>query len=258
MRNLKSILIAALLMVAVDAQAQQVVANRGSHSAKGVEENTLAALRAAESEAIGVVLCDVNMTEDGAIVVVQGPWLGDKNDPDRLNIQRSDLATLRSKQLANGECVPTLEEYLTEVATMPTMRLIINIREHATPQAETEVVRKVVAAVKSHKLQANVEYSSSRQHVCSELVRLAPSNSVVLYYGSNLTPQYIQGLGYAGFGYSVDALKRVPRWIDEARRLGLKVDVRGVNSAEDAAWAVQQGAERIVTDNPSLIKRYIK
>ena len=95
MRNLKSILIAALLMVAVDAQAQQVVANRGSHSAKGIEENTLAALRAAESEAIGVVLCDVNMTEDGAIVVVQGPWLGDKNDPDRLNIQRSAATSPR-------------------------------------------------------------------------------------------------------------------------------------------------------------------
>lgn len=234
-------------------RAQEIIAHRGYHAAEGAVENTIAALAAAQSADIYASECDVNMTSDGELVVVHGPWLGEKDDPDRLNVQRSDLATLRSKRLSNGEAVPTLDEYLQQAALDTDTRLIIEIKEHATPQIESEVVKGVLAAVKRHKLQGSVEYISFRQHICNELIRLAPAGTQVLYLGGNLTPEYVHGLGYTGISYSLDVLKRRPRWIDEAHRLGLKVNVWTVNSAEDAAWAVESGVDFITTDEPATI-----
>lgn len=258
MRNLRIIVVAAMLCIANSAYAQQIIAHRGHHTAKDAEENTLAALKAAQEAGLYAVELDVNMTSDGKLVVVHGPWLGEKNDPDRLNVQRSDLATIRSKRLKNGEPVPTLDEYLAEAAQEPSLRLIIEVKDHATPQIETEVVRKVIALVKQYKLQERVEYIAFRQHVCNEFVRLAPSNTPILYLGSNLTPEYVKGMGCTGISYSVDALKRVPRWINEAHRLGLKVNIWTVNSAEDAQWAVKEGVDYITTDNPAMVQKYIK
>lgn len=258
MRNLHLMLAFVLLAAAQSVTAQQIIAHRGHHSVSGAEENTLAALKAAAEAELYAVELDVNMTSDGELVVVHGPWLGEKNDPDRLNVQRSDLATLRSKRLKNGEPVPTLDEYLAEAAKEPSLRLIIEVKDHATPQIETEVVRKVVALVKQYKLHERVEYIAFRQHVCNEFVRLAPSDTPVMYLGSNLTPEYVKGLGYTGISYSVDALKRVPRWIDEAHRLGLKVNIWTVNSAEDVQWAVREGVDYITTDNPAMVQKYTK
>lgn len=258
MRNLRIILTLIMLCVVNSLHAQQIIAHRGHHSVKGAEENTLSALIAADEAGLYAVELDVNMTSDGELVVVHGPWLGEKNDPDRLNVQRSDLATLRSKRLKNGEAVPTLEEYLAEAATRPSLRLIIEVKDHATPQIETEVVRKVIAMVKQHKLQDRVEYIAFRQHVCNEFVRLAPSGTPVMYLGSNLTPEYVKGLEYTGISYSVDALKRVPRWIDEAHRLGLKVCIWTVNCSADASWAVEHGVDYITTDNPAMVQKYTK
>lgn len=246
------------MAVASEVSAQKIIAHRGHHSVKGAEENSLAALKAAYEAGIYAVECDVNMTSDGELVVVHGPWLGKKDDSDRLNVQRTDLATLRSKLLSNGEPVPTLDEFLELAATNTDTKLIIEVKDHATPQLETEVVRKVVAAVKQHKLQDIVTYIAFRQHVCNEFVRLAPANTPVMYLGSNLTPEYVKGLGYTGINYSVEALRRLPRWIDEAHKLGLEVSIWTVNSCEDAAWAVKHGVDYITTDKPSVVERALE
>lgn len=70
--------------------AQQIVADGGLTSAKA-PANTIAALEAA-SKAGYAVKCDVNLLNDGTIVVVEGPWLGEKGDPDRMNTTMQYLA----------------------------------------------------------------------------------------------------------------------------------------------------------------------
>lgn len=242
------------MLIAVSVSAQHVVAHRGMHSVEGAEPNSLAALRAAQDANLYGVECDINMTEDGELVVVHGPWLGEENDADRLNIQRSDLATLRSKRLANGEPVPTLDEFLQQAASNPDMHLYIEIKEHATPQIESEVVRKVVAAVREYRLQSSVTYLSFRQHICNELRRLAPTDTPIAYLAGNLTPRYVEGLGYTDICYTAETLKRRSRWIAEAKRLGLKIGVWTVNSATDARWAEEQGVDYVITDDPMLIR----
>lgn len=255
MRKLATLFIAIVASVAT-LSAQQIVADGGSSSAKA-PRNTIAAL---ETAAVGgyMVKCDVNIAEDGTIVVVEGPWLGEKSDPDRLNVQRSDYATLSSKLLANGEAVPTLDAYLDKVAALEGLRLIIEIKEHATPRRESEVVKAVVAKVKERKLQDRVDYLSVRQHICNELVRMAASAATIYYAGNNLTPEYAEGMNYKGIAYTVDAFKRIPRWVDEARKLGLKVAIRGVVSTEDAAWAAKCKADIIISTAPATVKKSVK
>ena len=233
--------------------AQQIVADGGLTSAKA-PANTIAALEAA-SKAGYAVKCDVNLLNDGTIVVVEGPWLGEKGDPDRMNIQRSDYAMLSSKLLANGEAVPTLDAYLDKVVELGDLHLIIEVKEHATPQAESELARAVVTKVKERKLQDRIDYQSSRQHVCNELKRYAASSATVYYMGNNLTPEYVEGLGYSGICYTINTLKRIPRWFNEAHKLGLKVAVCGVTNTEESAWAKKSGADAIITTSPTTIKK---
>lgn len=233
--------------------AQQIVADGGLKSAKA-PRNTIASLEAA-AKANYSVKCDINLLTDGTIVVVEGPWLGEKGDPDRMNIQRSDYAMLSSKLLANGEAVPTLDSYLDKVAELGNMHLTIEIKEHATPSAESELVKGVVAKVKERKLQERVDYQSTRQHICNELKRMAASSATIFYMGNNLTPEYVEGLGYSGISYTVEAFKRIPRWINEAHKLGIKVAVRGVANAEDGAWAKKSGVDFIITTAPATIKK---
>lgn len=233
--------------------AQQIVADGGLNSAKA-PRNTIASLEAAAKAGYSVK-CDVNLLTDGTIVVVEGPWLGEKGDPDRMNIQRSDYAMLSSKLLANGEAVPTLDSYLDKVAELGNMRLTIEIKEHATPSTESELVKGIVAKVKERKLQERVDYQSTRQHICNELKRMAASSATIFYMGNNLTPEYVEGLGYSGISYTVEAFKRIPRWINEAHKLGIKVAVRGVANAEDGAWAKKSGVDSIITTAPATIKK---
>ncbi len=257
MKILKLLTLAIALCSTLGSSAQQIVAHRGHHSAKGAVENSIAALRAASDAGIDVVECDLNMTTDGEVVVINGPWLGERGDADRLNIQRSDLATIRSKQLANGEKVPTLDEYLSEFSTLSNIRLVIEIKEHSTPQDETKIVRKVLDAVKSHRLGDRVEYTSLREHICNELVRLAPADTRVSYLNGTLTPEYANGLGYTGISYQLDVLKRIPRWIKEAHRLNMTVNVWTVNQPSDIMWCIANGVDYITTDRPDLVKEQL-
>lgn len=257
MKILKLLTLAIALFVSINGSAQQIIAHRGHHSANGAVENSIAALRAAADEGLDAVECDLNMTADGEVVVIHGPWLGEKGDADRLNIQRSDLATIRSKQLANGERVPTLEEYLNEFLALSNLRLVIEIKEHSTPQDETKIVRKVLDAVKSLRLGDRVEYISFREHICNELVRLAPSGTKVSYLNGTLTPEYANGLGYTGISYHLDVLKRIPRWIKEAHRLGMTVNVWTVNQPNDITWCIANSVDYITTDRPDLVKQQL-
>lgn len=256
MKRLIFLMLAVVVMC--DATAQEIVAHRGYHADKGGVENSLAALRAAVEAGAYAVTCDVNMTSDGKLVVVGGPWLGRRDDPDRLNIQRTDFVTLRSKRLANGEVVPTLDEFLAVVAESSALRVFMDVKGHATPQTESDVVRKVVSTVKQHKLQDRVAYMSQRQHVCGEFARLVSSDAEVVYLGGNLTPEYAEGLGCTAISYSTEVLKRIPRWIDEAHKLDMKVGIWTVNNDEDALWALGRGVDYITTDKPATTARAIR
>lgn len=251
--NMKKILMLTLgLLAATAISAQtQVIAHRGYHAKSGSYDNTISSLKNAQDLGIYGSECDVNETADGVLVVIHGPMHG------KLNVQQNDYATVHAQALANGERIPTLDEYLEQTAKDKATKLIIEIKDHPTPQQETRVVKKTLAAVKKYKLQNQVEYIAFRQHVCDELVKYAPKGTKIAYLNGTLTPEYCKGLGYTGIDYNIGTMKKRPEWIKQCHDLGLTVNVWTVNDTENLQWCINNGVDYITTDNPVEAKRLL-
>ena len=227
MKKILMLTLGLLAATAISAQTQ-VIAHRGYHAKSGSYDNTISSLKNAQDLGIYGSECDVNETADGVLVVIHGPMHG------KLNVQQNDYATVHAQALANGERIPTLDEYLEQTAKDKATKLIIEIKDHPTPQQETRVVKKTLAAVKKYKLQNQVEYIAFRQHVCDELVKYAPKGTKIAYLNGTLTPEYCKGLGYTGIDYNIGTMKKRPEWIKQCHDLGLTVNVWTVNDTEPA------------------------
>ena len=247
MKKTFSLLIAILLASTAFAQTQ-IIAHRGYH-AKNSTDNSVSALKNAQDIKVYGSECDLNLTSDGFIVVAHGPNHGTHH------IQSSDIKTLRQQFLKTGEVIPVLEEYLEAVKRKPETKLIIEIKNHATPEKETEIVKKVLKAVKKHKLEEHVEYIAFRQHVCNQLIALGGKDIKVAYLNGDLTPEYCKGLGYTGIDYNINVLKKRPEWIHEAHKLGMTVNVWTVNTPENMKWCIDNKVDFITTDNPEEAKK---
>ena len=247
MKKTFSLLIALLLTSAAFAQTQ-IIAHRGYH-AKNSTDNSISALKNAQDINVYGSECDLNLTSDGYIVVAHGPNHGTHH------IQSTDIQTLRKQFLKTGEVLPVLEEYLEAVKRKPETKLIIELKNHATPQKETELVKKVLKTVKKYKLEKHVEYIAFRQHVCNELVALGGKDIKVAYLNGDLSPEYCKGLGYTGIDYNFNVLKKRPEWIHEAHKHGLTVNVWTVNNPENLKWCVDNKVDFITTDTPEEAKK---
>lgn len=252
MKKILSFIVCCLFTGNLLAQTQ-VIAHRGYHAKEGSAKNSLSALKNAQELGVFGSECDINETKDGVLVVVHGPRHGEIK-----RVQETDFATLRAQKLENEEILPTLDEYLEQAARNTGTKLIIEIKNHPTPQRETEVVKKVLKAVKKYKLRDHVEYIAFRKHVCDELVKRGPKGIKVAYLNGDLTPLYCKGLGYTGIDYNIGVMKKNPDWFKQCKELGLTVNVWTVNNTEGLKWCIEQGADYITTDNPveaiSLIK----
>ena len=247
MKKTFSLLIALLLTSAAFAQTQ-IIAHRGYH-AKNSTDNSISALKNAQDINVYGSECDLNLTSDGYIVVAHGPNHGTHH------IQSTDIQTLRKQFLKTGEVLPVLDEYLEAVKRKPETKLIIELKNHATPQKETELVKKVLKTVKKYKLEKHVEYIAFRQHVCNELVALGGKDIKVAYLNGDLSPEYCKGMGYTVIDYNFNVLKKRPEWIHEAHKHGLTVNVWTVNNPENLKWCVDNKVDFITTDNPEEAKK---
>ncbi|MDE7450627.1 MAG: glycerophosphodiester phosphodiesterase [Alistipes sp.] len=250
MKNIITLAACRFAVSTVCAQTQ-VIAHRGFHAKQGSANNTLSSLRNAQDLGVFGSECDVNETQDGVLVVIHGPMHGS------YNVQYTDFATLRAQALDNGESLPTFEEYLTQAEKNTATKLIIEVKDHDTPERETRVVKKVLAAVKKHKLQKHVEYIAFRQFVCDQLVKLGPKGIKVAYLNGTLSPAYCKGLGYTGIDYHIGVMKNHPNWIKQAHDNGLTVNIWTVNDTENLQWCIDNGADYITTDNPLEANRLL-
>ena len=217
MKRLLTISVALLAAAAVCAQPQ-IIAHRGYHATDGSARNSLAALEKAQQLGIFGSECDVNLTKDGEILVLHGGMHPDKSvhkdaDIKRVDIQKSTAAEVQAIPLENGETVPTLDQYLALAKKDTNTKLIIEIKKHATPARETEIVQATLDKVAQYGLQEHVEYIAFRPFVCEELRRLAPAGTTIAYLIGDYEPEYVKGMGLTGIDYKVDVLTKHPKWI---------------------------------------------
>ncbi|MBO7219595.1 MAG: glycerophosphodiester phosphodiesterase [Alistipes sp.] len=258
----KGLILLMVVMIGISASAQykapKIIAHRGFHASEGAAKNSLNALKAAQEAGFWGSECDLQLTKDGEVLVVHGPWHpGTKGARPVVHIHRSTKEKVQAIPLASGEKVSTLDEYLQQVASAKGTKLIIEIKDQPTPQLETEIVEKTIKAVAKYGLENEVEYIAFRPFVCWELARLAPKGTNIAYLNGDYSPHYCRSMGCKGIDYKYTVLKRKKWMIENAHKLGMYVNTWTVNKEDDIRWCIENGVDYITTDNPMLVRQII-
>lgn len=250
MKRLIFTAVAALATLTLSAQTQ-VIAHRGFHAQEGSDKNTISSLLNAQKLGVYGSECDVNFSADDSLMVVHGSRHPDRSIPSahRVHVQKDVYKDIRAISCKGGNIVPTLREYLVQTKKYPTTKLVIEIKNHATPERERMITKQIVDLVKEMGAEKMVDYIAFSQVVCDELVKLAPNNEIAFLNG-NLTPAECKARGYTGIDYAMKVFRAHPEWVKQAQELGLKVNVWTVNKTEDIQYFIDLGVDFITTDNP--------
>ena len=180
------------------------------------------------------------------------------HDPtiDGKRIDESTYAALKDCKLSNGEAIPTLDELLAIARKQKHTKLIIEIKSHNTQEKEAAAVDAVLKLVKKNKMDKLVEYISFSQNVCERLIALSPKAKVA-YLGSDLTPKQLSDKGYTGLDYHIGAMRAHEEWFDEAKQLGLEVNVWTVDDEPNMKWLIGKGVTYITTDEPVMLQKLL-
>ena len=223
----------------------KVIAHRGYWKTEGSAQNSLRALeKAAEVKVYGSEF-DVHLTADNVLVV------NHDNDIQGKPIQTSTYAELKDLKLPNGECIPTLEQYLLKAKEKGNrkVRLIFELKPHQTPERNQEAARRCVEMVNQLKLAKRTEYISFNLDACKELIRQAPKADVY-YLNGELSPKELKELGFAGLDYHYKVLRAHPEWVQQCKAMGLKSNVWTVDDTAVMREMRDMGVDFLTTNQP--------
>ncbi len=243
-----------LLLVSTAVQSQEIIAHRGYWNIDGSVENSIDALMKADSiKAYGSEV-DIWLSSDGIPVVNHDADV--TLDGEKRVVQDTPFATLRKVILANGEPLPTVEEYLDAFAQCSHTKLIIELKPHRTREQEDELATKVIDMVNAKGLADKVEYISFSLHLVQQTRKIAP-NAPVYYLSGDLTPEALSAMKATGPDYNLNVFLKNPTWVKEAHELGQKVNVWTVNRPEDIQKMIDLKVDYITTDEPLLVREML-
>lgn len=216
-----------------------IVAHRGYHP-DNVTENSLASLIEAQKLGVYGSEFDVYSTVDSVVVCYHDAKINDKR------IDASTYAEIKDFKLANGETLPTLDDYLDQAKLYPDMRLILEVKNHATTKQSIAAARYCVKAVKAKGLESQVDYIAFDYEVCKTFAALMPQADV-MYLNGDKAPSVVHSDGINGISYQTGKL--TDSWIESANKLGMTVNVWTVNSISDMLNYISKGVDLITTDD---------
>ena len=233
---------------------QGIVAHRGywNCEAGGGARNSLAALKAAQQAGFWGSEFDVNMTADSVLLVFHNSSIDGKK------IETHPHSAFADFRLENGEPIPTLEQYLAQAQQSDKTRLVFELKAHSTPEVEDQAIRLSLALLDRYGLldPERVVFISFSLHACREFARLCPGFTVQ-YLGANLWPSEVFGNGINGIDMNFFYYLQSPRFHDEARRLGMSINVWTVNQAEDMRTVIGAGIDLLTTDEPMTAREIL-
>ena len=242
------ILMAALL-VGLTAMAQpKIVAHRGYWRTDGSAQNSITSLQKAAAVGCYGSEFDVWLTADGVPVVFHDATI------DGIRIEDTTFATLMNHRLQNGEFIPTLQQYLTEGSKIEGCQLILEIKPHRNEVRDKRIADMCVELVRTLGLEKKTEYISFSKVVCQRLHEITP-DSKVAYLNGELAPAQIKEMGLPGIDYNEKVFVKHPEWLQEAKQLGVEVNVWTVDGEENLRHHVNlEGVDLITTNDPEILK----
>ncbi len=225
-----------------------IIAHRCYNAAERAPENSLEALRAAlcRDFLYGVEM-DVWVTADDVVVVYHDEAI------KGLSLERSRYDELRGQRLPNGEALPTLASFLALLKEKPAMRVVIEIKQHASAENGLRAADAVLRLVREYGLEAQVEYQSFDPAICERLIR-RDAAAVVGYPRGDRSPAELRAHGFRIMDDHYGLLFAAPARIQEARQSGLRANVYTTNSWADMLHAANLGLDCICTDFPEDLR----
>ncbi|WP_295939801.1 glycerophosphodiester phosphodiesterase family protein [uncultured Alistipes sp.] len=225
-----------------------VVAHRGYHTT-GAAQNSVAALAKAQELGVYGSEFDVWVTADGRVVINH-----DKSVPgSSLVIENVNYDQIKDLTLANGEKLPTLEDYLEQGLKNRNVKLILEIKRHSTAANNERAVDAVVAAVKAKGMTDQVEYLGFDYATCKRLAQALPG-AMVQYLNGDRSPASMYADGIRGIDYTFAQYSANPGWIAEAKNKGMVTNIWTINSLQDMMTCIAWGMDFITTNNPDILK----
>lgn len=242
------ILMAALLVGLTAVAQPKIVAHRGYWRTDGSAQNSITSLQKAAAVGCYGSEFDVWITADGVPVVFHDATI------DGIRIEDTTFATLMNHRLQNGEFIPTLQQYLTEGAKIEGCQLILEIKGHRNEVRDKRIADVCVELVRTLGLEKKTEYISFSKVVCQRLHEISPESKVA-YLNGELAPAQIKEMGLTGIDYNEKVFVKHPEWLQEAKQLGVEVNVWTVDGEENLRHHVNlEGVDLITTNDPEILK----
>lgn len=226
----------------------KVVAHRGYWQTDGSAQNSIRSLVKADSIGCYAAEFDVWITADGELVVNHNADIAGHI------IEKETLRSLRDCRLANGETLPTLEQYL-DAAKNLSVNLILELKPHSDNRRENVAVGKIVKMLADKGLTERVVYITFSRNAFDALVA---QGGRPVFYLNGVQPSVLKEIGGAGPDYHINVFRKNPDWIGRFKEMGMPINIWTVNTPEDIAWCIAHGADFITTDRPELAMQMIR
>lgn len=251
----KLILAAAMLLTGSAAVAAQpkVISHRGYWTAPNSAQNSLASFTKADSVGVFGSEIDVWLTADDKLIVNHDRVYKGTD----INMEKSTLKEITSIVLPNGESIPTLDAYLRLVAAKPDTRLILEMKSLSDLKREDLAAEKIVKALRKYNLLDRTDIIAFSINACLAFKKLMPDGRI-FYLNGDLAPRSIKKLGLTGIDYSMSVLRKNPKWVEQAHKEGLEVNVWTVDTEEDMRYFIDLGVDYITTDYPERLQALLK
>lgn len=251
----KLILAAAMLLTGSAAVAAQpkVISHRGYWTAPNSAQNSLASFTKADSVGVFGSEIDIWLTADDKLIVNHDRVYKGTD----INMEKSTLKEITSIVLPNGENIPTLDAYLRLVATKPNTRLILEMKSLSDLKREDLAAEKIVKALRKYNLLDRTDIIAFSINACLAFKKLMPDGRI-FYLNGDLAPRSIKKLGLTGIDYSMSVLRKNPKWVEQAHKEGLEVNVWTVDTEEDMRYFIDLGVDYITTDYPERLQALLK
>ena len=251
----KLILAAAMLLTGSAAVAAQpkVISHRGYWTAPNSAQNSLASFTKADSVGFFGSEIDVWLTADDKLIVNHDRVYKGTD----INMEKSTLKEITSIVLPNGENIPTLDAYLRLVAAKPDTRLILEMKSLSDLKREDLAAEKIVKALRKYNLLDRTDIIAFSINACLAFKKLMPDGRI-FYLNGDLAPRSIKKLGLTGIDYSMSVLRKNPKWVEQAHKEGLEVNVWTVDTEEDMRYFIDLGVDYITTDYPERLQALLK
>lgn len=231
----------------------QIVAHRGYHPGS-VPENSVASLVEAQKLGVYGSEFDVYVTLDDVVVLYHNASFSGSEVPENSKYKglRPDSCTydqIKDYKLSNGEYLPTLDDYINQAKKYPNVKLILEIKSHNSADKNMRAAKVCYDAVKSKGVLDQVEFIAFSYDICKKLVELDP-NVMVQYLNGDKDPATVLKDGIRGIDYT--SSKLTDKWIEDANKLGMTVNVWTVNSESAMVSFMNKGVDLITTDESEL------